>query len=105
VAGAVVFGFLARSWLSWRCLSRLHGVTAAGLLHSVWQSALLAALCAVPALAALLTLQDAAWQLMGGGAAALAAWIAGILLLRHPLADELMRLLSRLHLRPAKENL
>ena len=105
VAGAVVFGFLARSWLTWRCLSRLHGVTAAGLLHSVWQSALLAALCAVPALAALLTLQDAAWQLMGGGAAALAAWIAGIVLLRHPLADELMRLLSRLHLRPAKENL
>lgn len=104
VAAAVVFGSLARSWLTWRCLSRLHGLTFLALLQTVWQSALLAAMCAVPALAAVLALQGPAWQLAGGAAAALAAWTWGILLLRHPLADELVRLLSRLHLRAAKEH-
>jgi hypothetical protein len=105
VAVAMAASSLARSWLTWRCLHRLHGLAFTALLLAIWQSALLAGLCAIPALAALLLLQGAAWQLLGGGAAALLAWAAGVVLLRHPLADELARLAARLRLREAKENL
>jgi O-antigen/teichoic acid export membrane protein len=104
-AAAMAASSLARSWLTWRCLQRLHGLAFAALLQAVWQSALLAGLCAIPALAALLLLQRAAWQLLGGGLAALLAWTAGLVLLRHPLAEELARLAARWRLQEAKENL
>ncbi|UGQ48548.1 oligosaccharide flippase family protein [Massilia endophytica] len=95
VAVAVAFGAVGRSWLTWRCLQHLAGLQARAMGAAVWRSAVLAGACALPALAALMLVPGGAAQLLAGGGGAALAWLAGILLLRHPLAKELPRLSLR----------
>jgi O-antigen/teichoic acid export membrane protein len=94
VAVAVAFGAVGRSWLTWRCLRRLAGLEARAMGGAVWRSAVLAAACAWPALAAQALLPVGTPQLLLGGGAALVVWLGGVVLLRHPLARELPRLSS-----------
>lgn len=101
VALAVALSLLWRSWLSYRCLQRLHGAGGLALLRSVRKSLALCVL-ASPAPLCLLWLPAGlapGWcllALLSGALATLLCWLAGVCLLRHELNNEL--LLLRQHL-------
>ncbi|CDG83287.1 lipopolysaccharide biosynthesis protein [Janthinobacterium agaricidamnosum] len=92
VAWAVLLGTLLRSWLTYRCLARLSGMTLQPMLLAVRKSL---ALCCLTALAPLLVLLlmrphagDWLWPLAVAALGALLCWVAGVLLLKHEIALE-----------------
>jgi len=89
VALAVVAGTFFRSWLTWHSLSKLALIDAGELLHTVGRSAALTALTAVAPISALALMEPGLPQLMVASMCALLLWVAGVMALRHPLADEL----------------
>lgn len=89
VAWAVVLGALFRSWLVWRLLVRLTGIDARALLHATGRSAAVTGLTALAPLAAVMSMPPGAAQVFAALAGAVPLWLAGVLLCRHPLAEEL----------------
>jgi O-antigen/teichoic acid export membrane protein len=89
VALAVVGGVLFRCWLTWRYLARLAAIDAMALLRAVSRSAAVAALTALAPVGALAMMPSGLAQLVVAAVCALPLWLAGVVVFRHPLAQEL----------------
>ena len=91
LAWAIVLGSVFRSWLTWRYLRRIAGLQWPALHHAVRGSAGLAALTALAVFAAhaVIAAPYPMARLAGAALLALALWLAGLVRLRHPLANEL----------------
>lgn len=89
VAGAVVLSIVFRCWLTWRYLDRFGGIGGGALLAAVARSAVLAVLTSLAPLGALLAMPPGPAQVLVAAAGAMPLWLAGILLCRHPLAQEI----------------
>ncbi|MBB3220078.1 lipopolysaccharide biosynthesis protein [Pseudoduganella umbonata] len=85
VAGSVVI----RSWLTWGYLSRLAEINAADLLRAVRQSAALTLLTTLAPIGALFMMKSGPVQLMVASICAVSLWLVGVVIFRHPLAEEL----------------
>lgn len=94
MAWAVVAGSLFRSWLTLRYLRQLAGIGLADLLVASKKSALLAVIAVgLPALLAPRGAGSTAVMLLAGIAGAL--WLGAIIMIRHPLNEELRLALRR----------
>ncbi|MGZ3181047.1 MAG: oligosaccharide flippase family protein [Telluria sp.] len=93
-AWALTAAALVRTLLIARALRRACGIGPAALLGACWKAAVLATACAAAAWLAA-GAADGVCGLAGAGAASTAAWLAGVALLRHPLAAEAARLWRR----------
>jgi O-antigen/teichoic acid export membrane protein len=89
VAFAVVGGTVFRSWLTWRYLSRFMAIDGAALVRAVGRSAAVTALTGLAPAVVLWTIRPGPAQLLIASACAVPLWFAGVLLFRHPLAEEL----------------
>ncbi|MEO7497833.1 MAG: lipopolysaccharide biosynthesis protein, partial [Massilia sp.] len=89
VAWAVVLGTAFRAWATQRLLSRMGGIDAAGVVRASARGALLAMISALAPAAALLTGAIDARGIAAAAAGALLLWLSAIIVLRHPLRDEL----------------
>lgn len=91
VAWAVVVGAVFRSWLTFRVLHRLNGVSAGPLLVAVRKSAAVAAISLAGPALVLHWCVGLGPQLLAGAASALSLWLAAVLWLDHDLAPECRR--------------
>ncbi|CAN7318700.1 oligosaccharide flippase family protein [Pseudoduganella sp. LjRoot289] len=96
VAWGVLLGVLGRCCFTAGYLARLAALPLAPQWKAVARSAALAALVALAPLAARLAMPPGPLQLMAAASGALALWLAGVVWLKHELADELALLRRRL---------
>lgn len=88
LAWAVVAGMLVRAALTLHYLHVLSGIGPRRLAGAAARSLLLTGLTVLAPVAALLAMEQSAAQMLLAGVGALLLWLAGIVILRHPLQDE-----------------
>jgi O-antigen/teichoic acid export membrane protein len=89
VAWAVAGGALYRCWLTSRYLGCLNNVSVLDLLGTIRRSAAVTALAAAAPATALVAAPPGIAQLLVAVLGAIPLWLTGLVLFRHPLADEL----------------